>query len=85
MSFRNQPAVEAKLLRRLWFDRSHWNPACSCSSFDEKGALITDVAYFNEQRLAAARRFRCRAELRLPVRRTSTSSVLLIRMRVQWT
>jgi hypothetical protein len=50
----SQPAGgQAKLLRRLWFDRVSGIRLARVQSFDEKGALITDVAYYNERQLGS--------------------------------
>ena len=41
---------DAKLLRRFWFDRVGTNVRLArVQTYDEEGALITDVSYFNEK------------------------------------
>lgn len=42
---------DAKLQRRLWFDRVNGIRLARVQTFDERGILITDVAYFNEKAL----------------------------------
>ena len=42
---------QAKLLRRLWFDRVSGIRLARIQSFDDAGSLITDVAYYNEKQL----------------------------------
>ncbi len=45
---------EAKLQRRFWFDRVGTNVRLArVQSYDNEGALITDVAYFNEKVLGS--------------------------------
>jgi hypothetical protein len=44
---------QAKLLRRLWFDRVEGIRLARIQSFDDAGSLITDVAYYNEKQLGA--------------------------------
>lgn len=44
---------QAKLLRRLWFDRVSGIRLARIQSFDDAGSLITDVAYYNEKQLGA--------------------------------
>src|SRR5688572_8972073 len=101
----SQPAGgQAKLLRRLWFDRVSGIRLARVQSFDEKGALITDVAYYNERQLGSGPTVSLpsRIDITRPqdqyklsityqdassvdLNRACTSSVLLIRMRAQWT
>lgn len=40
---------DAKLLRRFWFDRVGGIRLARVQSYDDKGALITDVSYSNER------------------------------------
>ncbi len=42
---------EARLLRRFWFDRVNGNRLARLQSFDERGALVTDVSYWDEKPL----------------------------------
>ncbi len=44
---------QAKLTRRLWFDRVSGIRLARIQSFDDAGKLVTDVAYFNEKQLGA--------------------------------
>lgn len=44
---------EAKLTRRFWFDRVGGIRLARVQSFDDRGSLITDVAYFNERTLGS--------------------------------
>jgi hypothetical protein len=44
---------QAKLLRRLWFDRVSGIRLARIQSFDDAGALVTDVSYYNEKQLGA--------------------------------
>lgn len=44
---------EAKLMRRLWFDRVSGIRLARVQSYDDRGALVTDVAYFDEKQLGA--------------------------------
>ncbi|HET9527447.1 MAG TPA: hypothetical protein VFO99_14845 [Pyrinomonadaceae bacterium] len=44
---------EAKLARRLWFDRVSGIRLARIQSFDDAGVLVTDVAYYNEKPLGA--------------------------------
>jgi hypothetical protein len=44
---------EAKLMRRLWFDRVSGIRLARVQSFDDHGLLVTDVAYFNERQIGA--------------------------------
>jgi hypothetical protein len=49
--FSQMGAGQAKLLRRLWFDRVNGIRLARIQSFDDAGSLITDVAYYNEKQL----------------------------------
>jgi hypothetical protein len=40
---------DVKLLRRFWFDRVDAVRLARVQTYDDKGALITDVSYFNEK------------------------------------
>jgi hypothetical protein len=53
---------EAKLLRRFWFDRVGGIRLARLQTFDERGLLLTDVSYFDEQPFGEG------ATQRLPVR-----------------
>ena len=44
---------QAKLLRRFWFDRVSGIRLARVQSFNDAGALVTDVAYFNEKQLGS--------------------------------
>lgn len=44
---------QAKLLRRFWFDRVSGIRLARVQSYDDAGALVTDVAYFNEKQLGS--------------------------------
>jgi hypothetical protein len=44
---------QAKLTRRLWFDRVSGIRLARIQSFDDAGSLVTDVAYYNEKQLGA--------------------------------
>ena len=44
---------DAKLLRRFWFDRVDAIRLARVQTYDDKGALITDVSYFNEKVLGS--------------------------------
>lgn len=46
-------AGEAKLMRRLWFDRVLGIRLARVQSFNDRGLLVTDVAYFNERQIGA--------------------------------
>ena len=46
-------AGQARLLRRLWFDRISGIRLARVQSFDDKGDLVTDVAYYNERQLGS--------------------------------
>jgi hypothetical protein len=53
---------EARLLRRLWFDRVGAIRLARLQSFDEQGLLITDVSYWDEKPLGE------NGQMRLPSR-----------------
>jgi hypothetical protein len=40
---------EVRVLRRFWFDRVNGIRLARVQTYDERGLLVTDVAYFNEQ------------------------------------
>jgi hypothetical protein len=44
---------DAKLLRRFWFDRVSGIRLARVQTYDDRGALITDVSYFNEKTLGS--------------------------------
>ena len=45
---------DAKLLRRFWFDRVSGIRLARVQSYDDRGKLITDVAYYNEKPLGSS-------------------------------
>ena len=45
----SQQSGDAKLVRRFWFDRVGGIRLARVQTFDDKGALITDVSYSNER------------------------------------
>jgi len=45
---------DAKMLRRFWFDRVNGIRLARVQSYDDRGKLITDVAYFNEKTLGSS-------------------------------
>ena len=45
---------QAKLARRLWFDRVSGLRLARVQSYDDRGLLVTDVAYSNERQLGSA-------------------------------
>lgn len=45
---------DARLTRRFWFDRVGGIRLARVQSFDDKGGLVTDVAYHNEKTLGSA-------------------------------
>ena len=51
--FSQTQGTQAKLLRRLWFDRVSGIRLARIQSFDDGGSLVTDVAYYNEKQLGA--------------------------------
>jgi len=46
-------AGEAKITRRFWFDRVSGIRLARVQTYDDRGSLITDVAYFNERALGS--------------------------------
>lgn len=44
---------EAKITRRFWFDRVSGIRLARVQTYDDRGSLITDVAYFNERTLGS--------------------------------
>jgi hypothetical protein len=50
----SQSGAELKLTRRLWFDRVGGIRLARLQTFDERGLLITDISYFNEQSFGAS-------------------------------
>lgn len=44
---------DAKLMRRFWFDRVSGIRLARVQTYDDKGALITDVSYYNEKALGS--------------------------------
>lgn len=44
---------DAKLLRRFWFDRVSGIRLARVQTYDDRGALVTDVAYSNERTLGS--------------------------------
>lgn len=59
---------EARVLRRFWFDRVNGIHLSRLQSYDDRGSLITDVSYFNEQPLgeSGAARLPTRIEITRP-------------------
>ena len=45
---------QAKLLRRLWFDRVAGIRLARVQFYDDRGLLVNDVSYFNERQLGSA-------------------------------
>lgn len=60
--FSQANAGEARLLRRLWFDRIGGIRLARLQSFNDQGLLITDVSYWDEKPFGET------AQLRLPSR-----------------
>lgn len=60
--FTQATAGETRLLRRFWFDRVGGIRLARLQNFDERGRLITEVAYWDEKPFGAA------SQLRLPSR-----------------
>jgi competence protein ComGC len=60
--FSQASAGEARLLRRLWFDRVGGIRLARLQSFDDQGLLITDVSYWDEKPFGET------AQVRLPSR-----------------
>lgn len=55
----SQPSAgESHLLRRFWFDRVNGIRLARLQSFDDKGLLITDVAYWDEKPFGETAQFR---------------------------
>lgn len=52
--FSQPQGSEAKLSRRFWFDRVSGIRLARVQTYDDKGALITDVSYFNERALGSS-------------------------------
>jgi hypothetical protein len=48
-------AGETRIMRRFWFDRVSGIRLARVQSYDDKGALITDVSYSNERQLGNSR------------------------------
>jgi len=44
---------DAKLLRRFWFDRVGGVRLARVQTYDDRGLLVTDVAYFNEKSIGS--------------------------------
>jgi hypothetical protein len=51
--FSQTAGSEAKLVRRLWFDRVSGIRLARVQSFDDNGTLVTDVSYANERQLGS--------------------------------
>ena len=51
--FSQPQGSDAKLLRRFWFDRVSGIRLARVQTYDENGALITDVSYSNEKALGS--------------------------------
>ena len=51
--FSQPQGSDAKLSRRFWFDRVSGIRLARVQTYDDKGALITDVSYFNERALGS--------------------------------
>ena len=47
-------AGEAKLLRRLWFDRAGGIRLARVQTYDNLGSLVTDVSYYNEKPIGSS-------------------------------
>ena len=47
--FSQAPNGEAKMSRRFWFDRVNGIRLARVQSYDDRGRVVTDVAYFNEK------------------------------------
>lgn len=60
--FSQPSAVEARLLRRFWFDRVGGTRLARLQSFNDQGLLITDVSFWDEKSFGET------AQLRLPSR-----------------
>ncbi|HET7113905.1 MAG TPA: hypothetical protein VFI57_09690, partial [Pyrinomonadaceae bacterium] len=46
-------AGQAKLVRRLWFDRVSGIRLARIQSYDDLGSLVTDVSYYNEKQIGS--------------------------------
>ena len=51
--FSQPQGSEAKITRRFWFDRVSGIRLARVQTYDDRGSLITDVAYFNEKTLGS--------------------------------
>ena len=51
--FSQPQGSDAKLMRRFWFDRVSGIRLARVQTYDDKGALITDVSYSNEKALGS--------------------------------
>jgi len=51
--FSHPQTGEAKLLRRFWFDRVSGVRLARVQTYDDRGLLVTDVAYFNEKSIGS--------------------------------
>jgi hypothetical protein len=51
--FSQPQGADAKLLRRFWFDRVSGIRLARVQTYDDKGALITDVSYANEKAIGS--------------------------------
>ena len=51
--FSQPQAGEAKITRRFWFDRVSGIRLARVQTYDDRGSLITDVAYFNERTIGS--------------------------------
>ncbi len=61
-----QPAGgETRLLRRFWFDRVGGVRLAKLQSFDERGRLITEVAYWDEKPFGEAGRLRLPSKIEI--------------------
>ena len=58
-------AGEARLLRRLWFDRVGGIRLARIQSFNEQGLLITDVSYWDEKAFGENAQFRLPARVEI--------------------
>ena len=51
--FSHPQTGDAKLLRRFWFDRVSGVRLARVQTYDDRGLLVTDVAYFNEKSIGS--------------------------------
>ena len=51
--FSQPQGSDAKIMRRFWFDRVSGIRLARVQTYDDRGSLITDVAYFNEKTLGS--------------------------------